>query len=248
MSNEKKTIEAEATLTPEQKELMIEQLTALEQQIKAEIGNVADVENKIAEKIVEKDKHRFEIGRILGVIRNEKLFTAVNSNSTDESKQGKPFANIGDYAEEKFGFKKSYVSQVETAYRVLKAVTDARINEADYDLPESIVAAYTLHIAKGSGKKAVIDTETMVEILKTIKADGGAVNAKTVAELKPKSDRKKSDEAKKKIFMNHMESAKKNLKAELNKLSSKEEKQAKLDGLQEILDELKKELEAAEQE
>ena len=151
MSNEVKTTEAlttnnengETTMTTEQKEKMLQALTCFEDQIKAKIGKVTGVENKIAEKIVEKDSHRFEIGRILGVIRNEKLFTAVNSKAT-----GKPFANIGEYAVETFNFKKSYVSQVETAYRVLKAVKDARTNEADYDLPESIVAAYTLHMAK----------------------------------------------------------------------------------------------------
>lgn len=163
------------TIAPEK----IAELKKIEAEIKAAKNGVDQVEDKIKGEDKEKNQLVFAIGRNLALIRTGKLYQAA------KDKEGKPFANIGDYAEEKFYFKKSYVSQVEKAASVLDAVSNARTKEADFDLPESINAAYVLAMSTGVGAKAVLDVAGMVEVLTKIKQAGGEPTAKTIKEYKP---------------------------------------------------------------
>ncbi|GEM_PF-4448535 len=109
---------------------------------------------------------RFDIGRMLGEIRQKCLFMY-------------EFDSFDEYTQARFGFKKAYACHLESAYHIRHALQDEwEKNKLAFDLPTSIDAAYKL-------KKAG-DLTARIKLLKALKAAGQSVTAEAITAMLPK--------------------------------------------------------------
>jgi hypothetical protein len=121
---------------------------------------------KFLAEITECEISRFDIGRLLGEIRKEQLFIHL-------------FKSFDEYIQDRFGFKKSYESHMESAWNIRHELEiELEKEPGAFDLPRSIEAAYKLRKA---GSK-----ENRTELLKRLKSAGKAPTAEAILAALPK--------------------------------------------------------------
>ncbi len=120
--------------------------------------------------ITNSEVSRFDIGQLLGEIRKEQLFIHL-------------FKTFDEYVQNRFGFKKSYASHMESAWSIRHEL-DVELQKTPglFDLPRSVEAAYKLRKAG--------PLENRIRILKRLKSEGREPTADAIMSCLPKSDAK----------------------------------------------------------
>lgn len=136
-------------------------------------GQLRDKERRIRKLLADlrqSETGRFEIGRMLGEIRQKCLYMY-------------EFDSFDEYIQARFGFKKAYACHIESAYQIRHTLQkEWEKDKLAFDLPTSIDAAYKL-------KKAG-DLSARIKLLKELKASGQTVTAESITVMLPQPEAK----------------------------------------------------------